>query len=304
MTDLTALHPPMIAAGLAAVLTVLQMGFMAQTGLARGRRNVVLGLGEDREIQRLARRHGNLAENAALLVAGIALAEMIGAPTLLVQIAAGIALAGIGRKGVLAEMQALPHPYACTVFTNDAIGACLGAHSGRDGAIVITGTGSVGIGFVDGKELRIGGYGFPLSDEGSGAYLGLNALQDALRAHDGRMAATPLLDEIMGRFHNDPIEAVAWMDQATASDYATFAPTVLRHADQGDAAGRQIVQSAASHIDTFVRTLFAQRAPRVSLLGGLSSAIEPWLSPDVRRALRPADGDAVSGAIILAKRSV
>lgn len=92
MTDLTALHPPMIAAGLAAVLTVLQMGFMAQTGLARGRRNVVLGLGEDREIQRLARRHGNLAENAALLVAGIALAEMIGAPTLLVQIAAGIAL--------------------------------------------------------------------------------------------------------------------------------------------------------------------------------------------------------------------
>ncbi|RWC89307.1 MAG: N-acetylglucosamine kinase, partial [Mesorhizobium sp.] len=30
----------------------------------------------------------------------------------------------------------------------------------------------------------------------------------------------------------------------------------------------------------------------------------PWLAPDVRRRLKPADGDAVSGAIILAKRSL
>jgi hypothetical protein len=40
----------------------------------------------------------------------------------------------------------------------------------------------------------------------------------------------------------------------------------------------------------------------VALLGGLSSAIEPWLSPDIRRRLKPADGDAVSGALILARR--
>lgn len=93
MTELTALHPPLIAAGLAAILIVMQMGLMAQTGLARGRRKVVLGVADDREIERLARRHGNLAENAALLIAGIALAEMLGAPAAAVQAAAGIALA-------------------------------------------------------------------------------------------------------------------------------------------------------------------------------------------------------------------
>jgi glucosamine kinase len=50
--------------------------------------------------------------------------------------------------------------------------------------------------------------------------------------------------------------------------------------------------------------LFEKGAPRVTLLGGLASPLEPWLSPDVRRRLKPADGDAVSGAIILAKRSL
>lgn len=215
---------------------------------------------------------------------------------------AGIGLAGIGRKGALEALKALEHPFAAIDFTSDGMGACLGAHSGRDGAIVIAGTGSIGLGFVDGRDIRVGGYGFPISDEGSGADLGLKAVQLALRAHDGRQDRSALLTEVMQRFHDDPMEAVAWMDRATATDYAALAPTVMRHADQGDAAGRRIVQAAAEQIDTIVRTLFDKGAPRVTLLGGLASPLEPWLAPDVRRRLKPADGDAVSGAIILARR--
>jgi len=216
---------------------------------------------------------------------------------------AGVGLAGIGRKGALDALQAVPHPFAGIAFTSDGMGACLGAHSGKDGAIVIAGTGSIGLGVVEGRDLRVGGYGFPISDEGSGADLGLKAVQLALRANDGRIDRTALLAEVMHRFHDDPMEAVAWMDRATATDYAALAPMVMRHADQGDAAGRRIVQSAAEQIDTLVRTLFDKGAPRVTLLGGLSTPLEPWLSPDVRRRLKPADGDAVSGAIILAKRT-
>ncbi|PWK73986.1 N-acetylglucosamine kinase [Aminobacter sp. AP02] len=215
---------------------------------------------------------------------------------------AGIGLAGIGRKGALEALQAITHPFAATGFTSDGMGACLGAHSGKDGAIVIAGTGSIGLGFVEGRDLRVGGYGFPISDEGSGADLGLRAVQLALRAHDGRHDRSALLTEVMQRFHDDPMETVAWMDRATATDYAALAPTVMRHADQGDAAGRRIVQAAAEQIDTIVRTLFDKGAPRVTLLGGLASPLEPWLAPDVRRRLKPADGDAVSGAIILARR--
>ncbi|MBZ9696824.1 N-acetylglucosamine kinase [Mesorhizobium sp. CO1-1-7] len=235
---------------------------------------------------------------------GAAIEEAGFAPAETAKIHAGIGLAGIGRKGALEALRAIAHPFASIDFVSDGIGACLGAHSGRDGAIVIAGTGSIGLGFVEGRDLRAGGYGFPISDEGSGADLGLKAVQLALRAHDGRHERTALLAEVMQRFAGDPMEAVAWMDRASATDYAALAPMVMRHADQGDPVGRRIVQGAAEQIDTLVRVLFEKGALRVTLLGGLASPLEPWLSPDVRRRLKPADGDAVSGAIILAKRSV
>ncbi|TPK76752.1 N-acetylglucosamine kinase [Mesorhizobium sp. B2-4-18] len=235
---------------------------------------------------------------------GAAIEEAGFAPAETAKIHAGIGLAGIGRKGALEALRAIAHPFASIDFVSDGIGACLGAHSGQDGAIVIAGTGSIGLGFVEGRDLRAGGYGFPISDEGSGADLGLKAVQLALRAHDGRHERTALLAEVMQRFAGDPMEAVAWMDRASATDYAALAPMVMRHADQGDPVGRRIVQGAAEQIDTLVRVLFEKGALRVTLLGGLASPLEPWLSPDVRRRLKPADGDAVSGAIILAKRSV
>ncbi|MER9224936.1 N-acetylglucosamine kinase [Mesorhizobium sp. M0664] len=220
------------------------------------------------------------------------------------RIRAGIGVAGIGRKGALEAFHGIEQPFASIDFVSDGVAACLGAHSGQDGAIVIAGTGSIGLGFVEGRDLRVGGYGFPISDEGSGADLGLKAVQLALRAQDSRHERTALLAEVMQRFKDDPFEAVAWMDRASATDYAALAPMVIRHADQGDPAGRRIVQGAAEQIDTFVRVLFEKGAPRVTLLGGLSSPLEPWLAPDVRRRLKPADGDAVSGAIILARKSL
>jgi len=235
---------------------------------------------------------------------GAAIEETGFGPAETARIRAGIGLAGIGRKGALEALRAIAHPFASIDFVSDGVGACLGAHSGQDGAIVIAGTGSIGLGFAEGRDLRVGGYGFPISDEGSGADLGLKAVQLALRSHDERHERTALLAEVMQRFDSDPMEAVAWMDRASATDYAALAPMVMRHADQGDPAGRRIVQSAAEQIDTLVRVLFEKGAPRVTLLGGLASPLEPWLSPDVRRRLKPADGDAVSGAIILAKRSL
>jgi glucosamine kinase len=249
-------------------------------------------LGIDAAWASVAKAFGTAIEEAGFGAAEIA------------RIHTGIGLAGIGRKGALDALRAIVHPFASIDFVSDGVGACLGAHSGQDGAIVIAGTGSIGLGFVDGRDLRVGGYGFPISDEGSGAHLGLKAVQLALRAHDGRHERTALLAEMMQRFEGDPMEAVAWMDRASATDYAALAPMVLRHADQGDPAGRRIVQSAAEQVDTLVRVLFGKGAPRVTLLGGLASPLEPWLSPDVRRRLKPADGDAVSGAIILAKRSL
>jgi len=42
------------------------------------------------------------------------------------------------------------------------------------------------------------------------------------------------------------------MDRATATDYANFAPLVMRHADQGDPVGRRIARAGAEQIDGLV----------------------------------------------------
>jgi len=217
---------------------------------------------------------------------------------------AAVGLAGVGRKGALEQLVLRPHPFCSVVYTHDATIACIGAHGARDGGIVIVGTGSVGFAVVGAREIRVGGYGFPISDEGSGADLGLHAIRLALRAYDERAVSTSLTRDVMIRFHNDPFEAVDWMDRATATDYATFAPLVMRHADDGDPIARRIVRDAAEQIDELVRRLSECGASRVALLGGLASSMQPWLAPDVQRRLIPVEGDAVDGALHLARRPV
>jgi glucosamine kinase len=218
-------------------------------------------------------------------------------------ITAGVGLAGVGRKGMLEQLIAQPHPFRAVTYVNDATIACLGAHAGRDGGIVIVGTGSVGFAVVEGREIRVGGYGFPISDEGSGADLGLHAIKLSLRAYDERNPATDFTREVMARFRDDPFEAVAWMDKATATDYASFAPLVMRHADNGDPVARKVVRDAAEQIDELVRRLVECGAPKIALLGGLASPIQLWLAPDVQRRLAPVEGDAVDGALLLARRT-
>ena len=217
---------------------------------------------------------------------------------------AAVGLAGVGRKGALEQLILQPHSFRSVLYVHDATIACVGAHHGRDGGIVIIGTGSVGFALVGGAEFRVGGYGFPISDEGSGADLGLHAIRLALRAFDKRAIGTSLTHDVMMRFGNDPFEAVAWMDKATATDYATFAPLVMRHADDGDQIARRIVRDAAEQIDELVRRLLECGTSRIALLGGLASSMQPWLAPDVQRRLVPIEGDAVDGALHLARRAI
>ncbi|WP_407180917.1 BadF/BadG/BcrA/BcrD ATPase family protein [Bradyrhizobium sp. STM 3562] len=217
---------------------------------------------------------------------------------------AGIGLAGLGRRGAEAALKEIIHPFASVRFISDGIAACLGAHSGADGAIVVAGTGSIGVGLMGGRELRFGGYGFPISDEGSGADIGLQAIRLALLAADARGELSPLLAEVLGAFDHDPSQAVAWSEQATATDYATFAPMVLRHAGQGDPIGRRIVERAADAIGDLLDMFLRKGIERLSLVGGLSEPITPWLTPDLRDRLKCPDGDGVSGALLVARRGL
>src|SRR6267154_553137 len=120
------------------------------------------------------------------------------------RIVACLALAGACEPEALTQARAAPLPFHRAIFASDARAACVGAHAGGDGGIVIVGTGSVGWGIIGTREFRVGGWGFPLSDEGSGAWLGCEALRRVLWAYDGRMSWSPLLTALLDRFERDP----------------------------------------------------------------------------------------------------
>jgi len=215
-------------------------------------------------------------------------------------VVAGMGIAGITRPGVREAIEMLELPYRCQAFDTDAAVACLGAHAGEDGAILILGTGSIAY-IRNGKNsTTIGGYGFPISDEGSGAALGLSGVRHALRAMDGRTKTTPLSSAISQRFNHDTAQAIAWMDQATPYDYGAFAPLVFDFAEENDEIARSIVENAAKHVERFIETIVAKGAKRCALVGGVSRRMAPWLRSRTTGRLDAAIGDGLDGALLLA----
>jgi glucosamine kinase len=215
-------------------------------------------------------------------------------------IRAGMGIAGINRMGMKARLQAMEFPFSRVQFSSDAMVANLGAHRGGDGAILILGTGSVGLVKRGEDHFSIGGYGFPISDEGSGAALGLSAIRHALRALDGRTRPTPLSQAVTKQFSHAIPQVIAWMDDAAPSDYASFAPLVMDYAETGDEIALSIVRDAALHVERFIETILARGATRCVLMGGLAPRMKPWLRQRIVAQLSEPLGDARDGALILA----
>lgn len=212
-----------------------------------------------------------------------------------------LALAGASEPTDLDAIRKLAHPFQKVVFTNDAHAACAGAHGGGNGGVIIVGTGSVGWGMVDGVCHRAGGWGFPVSDEGSGAWLGLELARRILWAQDGRIAWTGLLRVVFARFQSDPHRIVSWMGKARPCDFAVLAPLIVDHAMRGDTAALDLMAAAASHVDALAARLAAHGVAPLSLSGGLASPLQPWLANETKRCLVPPANDALSGALLLAR---
>lgn len=196
-----------------------------------------------------------------------------------------------------------------TVVT-DARSTCLGAHGGADGAVAAIGTGSFAYALITGKNgevqtRRVGGWGFPQGDEGSGAWIGRQAVSAMLQAHDGRIMPDALTRhcwaELLGR--GDPL---SWAIGQKATGFATLAPVVVEAARAGSERAEAILTAAAEEVDRHVEALVRAEgfeALPLCLLGGLGSVLEPRLSPQTRGRLRAPQGDSVDGALLLARQA-
>lgn len=216
---------------------------------------------------------------------------------------AGMGAAGAGQASAVERLLSRPNPFASFAIDTDAHTAWLGAFNGGDGAILILGTGSCGYGGVGGQCRYVGGWGFEISDEGSGATLGRDLLRRCVWAHDGRIPSTPLSDALLAEFSNDLEMLVDWVGNARPGDYARYAPLVFEYANRRDPLGITLVEDSAAGATRIAMRLLELGAPALCLFGGLAEPLKPWLPPPVQHAIVSPQADALDGAILLGRNA-
>lgn len=232
--------------------------------------------------------------------------EVAGEAAARAEIPLGHLYAGLGLAGVTtaAEAQRVQHsglPFARAQVDSDGLIACLGAHGGKDGGIVICGTGSGAFAIHKGTRLGLGGHGFLLGDHGSGAVMARKALVEALRAHDGLRRKTPLTRLIMRRFQDRPADCIVWSRTALSRDYAALVPEMIEQAGEGERLALRLVREALADLAALAGGLRQRGVTRISLIGGLAEGLEPFASPEFRAQFVAPLADPLAGALMLAR---
>lgn len=221
----------------------------------------------------------------------------------------GMGLAGCEVSEAKKQFLEQTHPFETIQLTSDSHTACIGAHLGKDGAIIAIGTGVVGYQIQLGQSTRVGGWGFPHDDMGGGAWLGLEATRHTFQWLDHRAEKAPLVEDIFAYFNRDSEHFVTWANQATATEFARLAPIVINHSQQEEILAVRILKKAAHAIERVVLALDKSR-PKLAdplplcLVGGIAPFIEPWLNEHVRANIVPRQADATVGAMILIRQAM
>lgn len=149
----------------------------------------------------------------------------------------------------------------------------------KPGILVIAGTGAIVLGRnSEGQTARAGGWGYLASDEGSGSWVGVEAVRAVLRAKDsgGNPALLGRLMESFGAGDFDRF--VVKLNGNPVPDFSTLFPAVLSSAEDGDALSCAVLERAgrelAIKVGTVVERLFTHVACSVICYGGVFSSSE------------------------------
>lgn len=213
----------------------------------------------------------------------------------------GLGLAGVSHAAAREAFLRHAPPVGRLALVSDGFTTLLGAHAGQPGAVLAVGTGSVGLAWwPDGRRQQVGGWGFPSGDEGSGAWLGLQAVQRLQCELDGRAPSSALGCSITQALEASAGNVRDWLAQANQTAYAALAPVVIDHAHEPEA--RALLQQAAQHLERIVLALDPHQELPCALCGGLAEALRPWLPKPLRERLRAPLADSAQGALWLARQ--
>jgi N-acetylglucosamine kinase-like BadF-type ATPase len=132
------------------------------------------------------------------------------------------------------------------------------------GIVVSLGTGSSAYAVKDGVEIRAGGWGHTVDNEGGGYWLGAKAIGAIMQSYDGRMPGTSLSQMVLkwvsaGR----PDELPEWCKSASVKDIASISTLVLGAARSGDKVATGILKEGARELAKMVWAVWERTDIRV-----------------------------------------
>lgn len=160
---------------------------------------------------------------------------------------AGIAGALNHREALLNGLQQ-QFPNDRIQVNSDAVNLLSSELAGGDGCCLICGTGSVCFVRHGDAITRIGGWGYLLDASGSGFSIGREALEAALRSHDGRGDATLLTTAVSNKLGGVPWDKLTEIYEGGKPFIASFAPCVLQCAEEGDRVAFEILWRQAHYL--------------------------------------------------------
>lgn len=164
--------------------------------------------------------------------------------------------------------------------------AAEGALDEQPGVVIVAGTGSIGYSLAfDGTVNRCGGWGPLFGDEGSGYWIGCEALRSIAMEMDGRGESTRLTERLRAQLQirqpTDLIERI--YNRMGRKEIASLAVTVALCAAEKDSVSLEIVNHAAKHLASILLSLIKQTdwdsPPVLSYVGGVFQMGDLILSP-------------------------
>jgi glucosamine kinase len=142
--------------------------------------------------------------------------------------------------------------------------ACFGE---GPGIVVIAGTGSLAYGRNSaGKTARAGGWGFAISDEGSGQWIGRTAVSASLRARDEQQS-TALLAAILKAWALPSVdELIPVANASPAPDFSALFPSVLACGESGDEVARSVLTQAGTELAALAKIIARQLFEEIDVI--------------------------------------
>jgi glucosamine kinase len=193
-------------------------------------------------------------------------------------LAAHFGVAGAGRPADLrrARQLAARTGLGCPISLSDDARIAFRADAEYPGAILVVGTGSIAVAYdAAGSERRAGGHGYLLGDEGSAYWIATAAVRAALRATDGRGAATSLTDLVPALLGVDSLDEIVSGVYSSGFDRTTLARLAPEVVALDDEVARAIRDRAVDELMAALEAVTGHRtvdeAFTVVLAGGLLS---------------------------------